>query len=394
MKKNLRVLTALTLSFTLMLTGCSLGKDDSKEAKEYVNDANENASDEASLNASSNIIVVEDMEQPDFNVADAAASTEASAEVVEENPVDDNLVMVFFGDSQIANGRADGTDIPTLVGQRVPNASVYNLAIGGTTASFDLESEYYLDFEHWTDDCFLGMAYALAGTVDRNNVLGTYHPDILEKMNQIDPATVDYYFIEYGANDFFKKVPLDKYDSDGNPVDRRQEHTFYGSLFLGIQTLKRISPNAKFVIIYPFYGIYKDGNGAYLGDSYTVSNGIGTLAQYADKAGNVANTYGTFIFDSMYHTKFDLYLDTQDRYLQDTIHLNETGRRIVARLLAHIPNGVEGYEPLAYREGDNITIDTFNPDETYRMDDKVLNEYWPDQYEKLMNGDYILAQPQ
>ena len=70
------------------------------------------------------------------------------------------------------------------------------------------------------------------------------------------------------------KTPLDINDSDGHPTDLPQEYTFYGSLSYGINVLKRISPQAKFVMIYPFYGIYKDGNGAYLGDSFVVSNGI------------------------------------------------------------------------------------------------------------------------
>ena len=395
MKKNIKVLTALTLSFALMLTGCSLGQDDSKEATEFINDENVDASDEASVELSTSIVVADDMEKPDFNDPTTAASVEATVEeVATENPIDDNLVMVFFGDSQIANGRADKTDIPTLVGQRVPNASVYNLAIGGTTASFDQDSEYYYDYENWTDCSFLGMAYAFSGKTDRNKMLADCYPEVLERMNQVDPASVDYYFIEYGANDFFSKVPLDIYGDDGQPTGVVPEHTYYRSLLFGIQCLRKVSPKAKFVIIYPFYGIYKDGNGAYLGDSYVVSNGYGTLSQYADKAKSLALDQGCYIFDGMYHTKCDLYLDTQDKYLQDSVHLNETGRRIMARLIAHIPNGVEGYEPLAFREGDFIKIDEFNPDETYRMSDKNLEDYFHEDYVRYMNGDYILVQPE
>lgn len=399
MIKKFKVLTALTLSFTLMLTGCSLGQDDSKEATEFINDENVDASDEASVELSTGIVIADDIEKPDFNVPATAASTEASsnesaAENSEEDPVDDNLVMVFFGDSQMANGRDDGTDIPTLIGQKVPNSSVYNLAIGGTTAAFDQNSVNYYDYENWTDCSFLGMAYAFSGRTDRNKMMADCYPDVLARMNQVDPASVDYYFIEYGANDFFSKVPLDIYGEDGQPNGVVPEHSFYRSLFLGIQQLKSVSPNAKFVIIYPFYGIYKDGNGTFLGDSYVVSNGYGTLSQYADSAKCLALELGCYIFDGMYQTKCDLYLDTQDKYLQDSVHLNETGRRIMARLIAHIPNGVEGYEPLAFREGDFIKIDEFNPDETYRMSDANLKEYFYDEYVKYMNGDYLLVKPE
>lgn len=392
MKKSIKLMTAFALTFSMLITGCSLNNNDSKEATEYINDENVGTSEDASADALSKI-VADDLAEPDFEDPTTDASV---AEVsVEEYPIDENLVMVFLGDSQFANGRADGTDIPTLVGYRVPNATVYNLAIGGTTAALDQNSPY-LDFANWSSACFLGMAYAISGSsgVDRNKILEAYYPDVLEKMNSFNPADVDYYFIEYGANDFFTKVPLDIYDSEGQPTDINSAYTYYGALNTGITLLKQVSPKAKFVIVYPFYGIYKDSNDVYLGDSYVVSNGIGTLSDYAEKAKNVAETQGAFIFDGMYHTKCDLYLDTQEQYLMDTVHLNETGRRIMARLIAHIPNGVEGYEPKAYREGDFIKIAEYVPDSNYRMDDDSLKTYFPDEYEKYLNGDYILVQPQ
>ncbi|WP_029232796.1 SGNH/GDSL hydrolase family protein [Butyrivibrio sp. VCB2006] len=392
MNKKLIMMTAVTMAFSMMITGCSLNKDDSKEATEYINDETLNSSDDsAGLASSSNIIVADDLATPDFeDYTTAAASTEASQEATEESKEEDKVVMVFFGDSQIANGRNDGTDIPTLVQQRVPNSVAYNFAIGGTTASLESSTSNYQDYENWTSNSFVGMVHAFTGKVAKGNVLSAL-PDLITAMDSVNPADVDYYFIEYGANDFFAKVPLDKFNTEEHYEDI---YTYYGALRLGISELREASPNARFFLISPVYGIYKDNSGNYLGDSYVVSNGFGTLSDYAKKMGNVsADEENCFLVDAMFGSRFDLYLDTADQYLMDNVHLTETGRRILARMVAHWPNGFEFNEPKAYRESDFVNIATFDPDEFYRLDDGVLMDAFPDQFELLLNGEYKLVKP-
>ena len=394
MRKKLVTVTALTMAFSMMVTGCSFGKDDTKEATEYINDEILNSTDDsAALESSSNIIIAEDLAEPDYeDYTTAAATTEATVEDTTAEPEkEDKVVMVFFGDSQIANGRNDGTDIPTLVSQRVPNSVAINLAIGGTTASLETSTSNYEDYDGWQSNCFVGMVHAFTGKVQKENVLSST-PNLIDEMNKVDPADVDYYFIEYGANDFFAKVPLDKFNTEENYEDI---YTYYGALRIGISELRESSPNARFFLITPVYGIYKDNSGNYLGDSYVVSNGFGTLSDYAKKAGNVsADEENAFLVDAMFMSRFDLYLDTADQYLMDNIHLTETGRRILARIIAHWPNGFEFNEPKAYRDSDFINIATFDPEESYRMDDGVLQECFPDQYEMYINGEYKLLQPE
>ena len=393
MKKKLMTAAALTMAFSVMITGCSLGKDDTKEATEYINDETLNATDDSSaLDSVTNIIVAEDLATPDFeDYTTAAATTEATTEATTQEPEkEDKVVMVFFGDSQIANGRNDGTDIPTLVGQRVPNSVSINLAIGGTTASLEASTANYQDYENWTSNSFVGLVHAFTGKVKKDNVLSSM-PALITAMDSVNPADVDYYFIEYGANDFFAKVPLDKFNTD---VHYEDIYTYYGALRLGISELRQASPNAKFFLISPVYGIYKDNSGNYLGDSYVVSNGFGTLSDYAKKMGNVsADEENCFLVDAMFMSRFDLYLDTADQYLMDNVHLTETGRRILARMCAHWPNGFEFNEPKAYRESDFVNIATFDPDEFYRLDDGVLMDAFPDQFELLVNGEYKLVKP-
>lgn len=399
MKKRIKQTIAFSLTFALLLSGCAFsGKKADKasedssaaasteaEKQEEVSEASNQSSVEINPNE---IIVVDNLEEPDLDAASEDASFEPPEEI-QKYPVDKDLVCVFFGDSQIANGRNDGSDIPRLVSFRVPNASCYNLGIGGTTASLESNTSNYQDYENWTSNCFVGMAMALAGRVDRNRVLAG-SLDVLDTMNHIDPGSVDYYFIEYGANDFFAKVPLDKYSYDG---DINEIYTYYGALKLGIEQLKAISPNAKFILITPFYGIYKAPNGDFLGDTYVTSNGIGTLADYAKKMQNIAEETGYYCLDTMYRSKCDLYLDTADQYLMDNLHLSLRGRQIFARLIAHIPNSMEHYEPTAYRQTEYIEIEKFDPEEYYMISEESLRDNFPDEYESYLKGEYLLVQP-
>lgn len=398
MRKRIRIFTIAFMASLISLTGCSLPEDDSRPATEYVGEgSSEGASDassEASTSGDDNIVVVDNFFEPILEELDGAAasstedaSSEASSEAPEEKE-EDKLELVFIGDSQMANGRSDGTDLATLVGARVPGSVTYNLGIGGTTAALE-ETTSELTPEKWVSNSFCGIVYALEGRADRTQVLSG-NPEVLETMNKIDPAKVDYYFIEYGANDFFKKHPLDPNADPDIPYVK----TFFGALNTGIDELRKISPDAKIVLMTPFYGIYKDSNGTFIGDSYVVSNGIDTLANYARKVGNVVESENVFDFDCMFMSKCDLYLDTYEEYLMDGTHLSLKGRQIFARLLAHIPNWYEGYEPFAYMETDIIKISEFNPDEYYRYPADMMHEYYPEDYERMQNGEYPLAPPQ
>ncbi len=388
--KKYKILISTVMAFSLILGGCSLNKDEALEPTEYLSDnknTDEANSDSASTDQS--IVVAENLFEPILEVLENEEEiTKASEETSEENSEDDKVRMVFFGDSQIANGRNDGSDIPNIMTTRIPNSVAYNLAIGGTSASLEPTSSDASP-ENINSTCFLGMAYCLSGKADRQQVLAQQQ-NVLSIMNTIDPAQVDYYFIEYGANDFFNNAPLDAsiYDSEGDKA-----HAFYNSMCLGIEELKAISPQAAIYIITPFYGIYVDGNGSYIGDSYIVSNGIGTLADYAKKAKNVAEDEQVTIIDTMFMEHTDLYVDTASQYLMDNLHLTLLGRQIFSRVFSHYVNFAEHNEPYAYLETDHIKIAEYDTEEYFRCDEEIMKNYYPESWEKYIRGEFPLAQP-
>ena len=407
MKRNIKMFLALFSSLSIALTGCSLSGDDTPKATEYLSDKETEVVEEDNAAASgTSIVVVEDLFEPileeleheDEIMAEKAAeeASQESSEEEEEAQEEESeesfefkpVNMVFFGDSQLANGRSDGSDIPSLLKTRVPNLNTYNLAIGGTTCSVE-KSTNDVKPESLRSTSFLGMVYCFAGKSDRNETLGEQNRTVLEKMNQIDPEDVDFYVIEYGANDFFENVPLDTQEYDA----AAQAHCYYNAMMKGIEILKEISPKAHFFIMSPFYGIYTNDDGSYLGDSYIVSNGTATLSEYAEKARNVAEDVEETFIDNMFMTRCDLYLDTASQYLSDNVHLTLLGRQIFTRLLSHNVNFALKYEPYAYLETDFIKIAEYDTEEIYRCREDIMREYYPESWAKYIRGEFPLAQP-
>lgn len=395
MKKRISIVLALLSAVSMSVCGCSLPEESVKEATEFLNDNGETteASDEAS-SATSEIVVINDLFEPILEgnteeVTEVATESVSIDESTEEEGKDHDVNVVFFGDSQLANGRDEGHSIANFIQSRVPYCNIYNMAIGGTTASVE-QTTSDVSAGNLTSTSFLGMANCFAGKSDREATLAGSYPDILETMNSIDPADVDYYVLSYGTNDFLNNVPLDvsSYSSE-----TEQAHALYNSMIKAIDILKDISPDAYIIVMTPFYGIYVNQDGSYLGDSYIVSNGIGTLADYADKVKNVAEAEDIVCFDNMYASKYDLYLDTAGEYLMDNLHLSVVGRQIVARLMAHEFNFREGNEPYAYLETDFVKISEFEPEEYYRYDEGQMKKYYPESWEKYIRGEFPLAQP-
>ena len=394
MKNKYKLLISTFMAFTLILGGCSLNKDEALEPTEFLSD-NENSNeaqttDEASTDQS--IVVVENLFEP---VLEALENDKKEEEPEAEEPAeeekaneDETVRIVFFGDSQFANGINDGSDIPSIMATRIPNSVMYNLAIGGTTATVEATTSVVAP-ESLRSTCFLGMTYCLSGKSDRNETLANY-PSTLKTMNSIDPSTVDYYFIEYGANDFFSNAPLDA--SMYEPAEVTA-HAFYNAMCMGVEELQELSPQAKIYIVTPFYGIYVGDDGNYIGDSYIVSNGLGTLADYAKKSQNVAENCNATPIDTMFMTHCDLYLDTAGEYLLDNVHLTLKGRQIFSRIFAHYINFAEHNEPYAYLETDFIKIAEYDTEEYYRYDEGQMKEYFPESWEKYIRGEFPLAQP-
>lgn len=235
-------------------------------------------------------------------------------------PKGSDLQIVFLGDS-IFDTYRDGTGIPYLTAMQC-DADVYNLAIGGTSASIDIDEQY--ENENWTSQSLVGVVKAICGQIPSDVFAGTRTKEILDS-GEVDFKDTDYFVIEYGMNDFFKATPL---SNESNEYDFR---TYVGALRYAVSNLGSYAYDATIILCGPNYAQFFNGD-AFIGDGNTLNTGYGTLFDYKGSCQYVANEQNVHFFDAYLDLGIDGY--TAEEYLEDGVHLSEAGRHLYADALA------------------------------------------------------------
>lgn len=236
-------------------------------------------------------------------------------------PAGNELQIVFLGDSIFDNNR-DGTGIPYLTAVQC-EADVYNLAIGGTCASIEIDEQY--ENENWTSTSLVGIVKAMRGEITKDIFEGKRAKELLDS-SEIDFKNTDYFVIEYGMNDFLRATPL---RSESNDYDIR---TYVGALRYAVSNLKDYANDATIILCGPNYAQFFNKDGAFIGDGNTLNTGYGTLFDYKGSCEYVANESQSEFFDAYLDLGIDGY--TAEEYLEDGVHLTEAGRRLYADALA------------------------------------------------------------
>lgn len=239
-------------------------------------------------------------------------------------PYDDSrLQIVFMGDSIFASNNGDGTSIPERTAA-LCDANFYNLAIAGRTAAV-LKDEQF-SWEEWESTGLLGIVYAITGNISTDIFEGYNVKAILDDPN-VDFSNTDYFVIEYGTNDFLSAVPLDS--------ESRDDHarTYVGALRDAVSALRSFAPDATVVLCSPMYSQFFN-NGWMIGDGNGTNNGYGTLFDYKGKCEYVANEQQTLFFNAYQDLNITGY--TAEEYLEDGIHLTDSGRQLYSDTLSRI----------------------------------------------------------
>lgn len=237
-------------------------------------------------------------------------------------PQGKDLQLVFLGDSIFDNNR-DGTGVPYLTAVQC-NADVYNLAIGGTTATIKLTES--AENEKWESRGLMGIVKAMTKQIPTDIFEGTRAKEILDNPN-VDFSKTDYFIIEYGINDYFEGAPR-SYDNESHNL-----HTYVGALRVAIQQLRDLAPGATIILCPPHYCLFYNGD-KYVGDSNVTDKGAGTLRDYMGTCEYIAGEQQTLFLNTYYDLGIDSY--TADKYLEDGIHLTQEGRQIYADALARL----------------------------------------------------------
>lgn len=231
------------------------------------------------------------------------------------------LQIVFLGDSIFDNNR-DGTGIPYLTATAC-GADVYNLAIGGTSASIEVGEPTGVD-ENWTSRGLLGVVHALKGEIPTTIFEGTRTKEILDN-KKIDFAQTDYFVVEYGMNDYFRGV------RQSDPDNMYNITTYGGALNAAVSALQGYAPDATIILCSPNYAQFFDGTWM-IGDGNSINKGYGTLFDYKGTCEYVANSMNIPFFDAYNDLGIDGY--TAEEYLDDGVHLSQAGRALYAEALA------------------------------------------------------------
>lgn len=317
--KTITRLLAVVLA-AAMLCGCS------QEAEE--NTERENT-------AGNNVIITETGEviekatpSPEKTAEPAATQepltpTEVSTEEQPEEQAqvqDGRLQIVFLGDSIFA-AHEDGTDIPARTAAQC-DARGYNLAIGGTTAAVAKDEQ--IGWEEWTSRSLVGVVNAMAGNIPTDIFANDSAKTILDDPN-VDFSKTDYFVVEYGMNDFFSAVPLSSKSSEGDLK------SYAGALRYAVVTLKSIASDATIILCSPTYARFFNGDWM-IGDGNSVNNGYGTLYDYEGICEYVADEQQVEFFNAYQDLGIDGY--TAEEYLEDGVHLTDSGRQLYADALA------------------------------------------------------------
>lgn len=227
-------------------------------------------------------------------------------------PVDlSEWCLVFFGDSVIGN-YTNTTSIPNAVAA-LSGCRAYNLGVGGTLACY--EGPGLHSFTEILDSFFQRKVPALPeGSVCLRD-MAAYFAEVHEGKRLC-------FVVNYGLNDYFNGVPVE------NPQDLSDVSTYAGALRSGLRNLKEAFPEAEIILASPNYVDYFDQGQEKQGEAG------GTLTDYAEAAGRVAQDSGVIFMDN-YH---ELGIDASNSmsYLADGCHPAENGRFLYAQALIRL----------------------------------------------------------
>lgn len=249
-----------------------------------------------------------------------------------EGRADDGITtVVCLGNAPFADDRNADNNLCKLIENELgDNARVYNCSVTDSYVTalrpnFTTEHAYDAFSFYW-----LSTVIAVDNDVLIDSALGalTEIPadlkDSMDLLRSIDFEDVDVIAVMYDASDYLagRRTINSENDTD--------IQYFTGSLAAGIQLIQQIYPHIRIMVMSPTYAYALDENGEY-GSSDIIDYGMGSLSTYAILESNICYENSVSFIDNIYAS---VNADNASEYLSDYIHLNEKGRRLVAKRFA------------------------------------------------------------
>lgn len=238
--------------------------------------------------------------------------------------------IVAFGNGPFADDRGSKNNLANLI-QEASGVKVYNCSVSG---SYLASQQPAFDSNKAPMDayCFYWLVTLAASGANSHYyqeaaaVLGDALPpeaqEVYDTLTTLDWNTVDVVTVMYDATDYL--LGHDMYD-DANSTNITQ---FTGNLEAGIELLKATYPHIRIIVMSPTYAFAIDENGDYVSsDMYTYGK-QDVLSTYVIKEYGSCSARGVTFIDHLYGTVTE---DNAKECLTDNLHLNLTGRNLVAK---------------------------------------------------------------
>lgn len=225
-----------------------------------------------------------------------------------------NMDIVFFGDSVIGNF-TDSTSIPGVIAG-LSSARVYNLGVGGTTATCK-EDPNALNLGTIVEAFLTGDSSRFSDDQQAKFGIEEYSADHAD--GAVRPTC---FIINYGLNDYFAGMPID------TPYAGNESSCYKGAFRSAASHLREAYPDCRIIIMTPTYCSYHNG-----GTVPQSPNG-GALIDYVNAIFSVADEMNVEYIDNYNGLGFDRH--NYETYLSDGCHPNELGRYVIGRhILQH-----------------------------------------------------------
>lgn len=242
---------------------------------------------------------------------------------------DGKTTIVFLGDDIL--GKNTGKDsIPEQAAAMIgPDTVVYNCGFDGmymsatSTAWDDANSKDAFSLYWLTKSITLNDYSLLENVADEVNK--DFKP-IIKTLQGIDFNDVDVITIMYGVHDYL----------DGRLVTNVADHSdpaaYSGALKASAALIKEAYPHIRIVVMAPtFCRLEQDGKTV---NCDVTNTGYGTLPDYMIASKAIAVDENFTLLDNYYGV--DINADTYEKYLEDNIHPNAEGRKLIAARLAKL----------------------------------------------------------
>ena len=251
-------------------------------------------------------------------------------EFLEGREDDGVTTVVCFGNAPFYDEKDSSTGVLNQVAAQT-GATIYNCSAPNTYLS-SLNPTYSHDYPldafsfYWLTTGFCVDNYTLLeeAALQMDEEKDTYL-QIIGLMESIDFDKVDIITLMYDASDYLAARPT--YNSDNSTSIQH----FCGAMEAGIELIQNTYPHIRIIVMSPFFVYTVDENGDYTSSDLT-DYGMGPLPTYAITQSNSAYSRLVSFVDNLYG---GIHADNADTYLEDNLHLNEAGRKLIADRLIY-----------------------------------------------------------